>query len=88
VVSERIGKGMAKATLRTHLESAAPTRTGQACKTCTYIESLSPDDAAALQEYLKSEVSSRLISDALTSYGMRISQSAVSRHRRECAPLD
>jgi len=79
---------MAKASLRTHLEAATPTRTGKACKTCTLMESLSPDDVAALQEYLDSDVSSRLISDALTSYGMSISQSAVSRHRRECPPLD
>lgn len=88
MVSEGISEGMAKASLRTHLEAATPTRPGTVCKTCTFMESLSAEDAAALQEYLDSDMSSRLISDALTSYGMSISQSAVSRHRRECPPLD
>ena len=88
VVSERIGEGMAKASLRSLLESARPTRTGNACKTCSYIERLPSEDVEALREFLASDVSSRIIAESLTAYGMKISVSAVSRHRRECERID
>ena len=88
MVSQGIGAGVAEHALRSFLESAKPTRPGVRCRMCQFEETLSGDDLAALHEYLASDVSSRVISDALSAYGLKISLSAVSRHRRECRRLE
>lgn len=80
---------MAEPSLRGLLQA----ETGQArpvkCTTCLLLRDLTGDDRKALQEALGSEdVSSKTIARALTGFGVRISGSAVSRHRRECKPLD
>jgi hypothetical protein len=79
---------MGKAPLRAHLEAATPTRPGVPCRTCLFMESMSAEDREVLREYLASEASSRMIAEALTSYGLRISGSALARHRRECNWLE
>lgn len=88
MVSERIGEGMAKATLRAILGEMPERHQPLRCRTCRLAETLSQDDRVALQEYLSSDMSTQIIAEALNAYGVKISQSAVSRHRRECPPID
>ena len=71
--------------LRAETEQARPVK----CTTCLLLRDLSGDDRKALQEAIgDEEMSSTTIARALNGYGVRISGSAVSRHRRECKPLD
>ena len=84
-----IGEGVAKAPLRDLLEGAASSPKGIKCRTCSLLSDLSGDDLAALSEALSDpKISAPMIAKALDGYGVRVSPSAISRHRRECGPVE
>lgn len=59
-------------------------RPGHACRTCRALEALEGDDRAALVEWLRDrDVSARMITQAVSAYGLDITQASVMRHRRE-----
>lgn len=88
MVPEGVRNSMAKVPLRSILDSTPRKTGGSGCKTCTLLDSLDADDKNALLEYLESDVATRVIVEALSAFGVRLSISAVSRHRRECRPLN
>lgn len=58
------------------------------CTMCRLLSELTGDDRAALSEALgDSETSAGVIAKALTGYGVKVSSTAISRHRRECKPI-
>ena len=80
---------MAKASLRGLLQEQTRQARPTKCTTCLLLQDLQGDDQTALREALADEdVSSKTIARALTGFGVRISGSAVGRHRRECKPLE
>lgn len=79
---------MAEAPLRDLLSDAREGTARTLCKSCLLLKDLEGDDRAALSEALSSpKVSAGVISRALEGYGVRVSPSAISRHRRECGPI-
>lgn len=88
MVPEWIGEGMAEAPLRDLLSDARQVTERILCRSCLLLKDLEGDDRAALSEALGSEkVSAGVIARALEGYGVKISPSAISRHRRECGPI-
>ncbi len=75
---------MAKPDLKALLNQAQSSRNKILCATCRFLADAPTEDAETLRAALESDVSSVVISQALTNYGHKVSGSAVSRHRREC----
>lgn len=76
---------MAKPDLARLLDQAQQSKNRVRCRTCKAMAEIDAEDAATLAAALDDpEISSGTISRALTSYGVTISPSGVSRHRREC----
>lgn len=71
--------------LRYWLEAKPGPHGGHACKTCGIVNSLEGDDAEALRAFLAdSSVTTAHIRRALDRIGVKVSQSAVARHRKDC----
>lgn len=80
---------MAELSLRSLIDNEAQKAKPVKCRTCLLLQDLTGDDRAALKEALESDhLSNTVIAGALASYGVRISGSAISRHKRECSPLE
>lgn len=76
---------MAKADLAALLAQAQESKNVLRCTTCKFLASADPEDAAVLSQALSDpDVSNAVIARALNAYGVSVSLSAVSRHRREC----
>lgn len=69
------------------LESGRPRP--RRCTTCRLLGELQGDDLGALRAALADpEISCGMIARALNKYGVKISPSAISRHLRECVPVE
>jgi len=74
---------MAKLSLEATLQSLEEVRTGFPCKTCVIIRGLDKDDRETLVGWIDNpDMKTSMIVRALASYGIRVSASSVSRHRR------
>lgn len=61
----------------------------QRCTTCRLLGELQGEDLKALRAALADpQISAPMIARALNKYGVKISPSAISRHLRECDPVD
>lgn len=76
---------MAKADLAGLLAQARESVNRLRCTTCKFLAEADPADAEVLSAaFSDPEMSSAVIARALNGYGVSVSLSAVSRHRREC----
>ena len=61
-----------------------PTKGGHLCLTCDALDTLKGDDRDALVEWLKDKsINNRMIFEACSGYGLKITRSSIARHRRE-----
>jgi len=80
-----IGAGVAKADLAALLAQQAQSKNRVRCTACKFLGDAPPEDATTLSEALSDpEMSAGMIARALQAYGVTVSPSAISRHRREC----
>ena len=83
-----IGEGMGSSPLRSFIEEAKNPDQPVKCRSCRLLLELEGDDRAAFSEALGDpEIAATMISKALEGYGVRLSASAITRHRRECGPI-